>query len=130
MRKFLISIEIVIAYMPIFLMWLAGVFMSLPFAITGIVVGVTTAYLAILLIILGAIGIWGVVHLVRKLMTPSLSYSIRKYRNHLILGCFPSFFIGSVFLIDVVPVGGALALYSVLPVIVTIHLYYVVKKAE
>lgn len=104
--------------------------MLLPFSITGVIVGEAAAYVMTLLIALGAIGIWGVVHLIRKLITPSLSYPIIKYRNHLILGCLPLFLIGLVFFLDVVGVGGFLASYAALPVVVTIHLYYIANKAE
>jgi len=44
MRGFLILIEITIGYVPIFLIWLAGTFMLLPFSITGVIVGEAAAY--------------------------------------------------------------------------------------
>lgn len=119
MRALIYFGEVLIGYGPIMVLWLVGIGMGLPFSVAAIAGGELIGYLMLLSIILGCIGIWGVVQLIKKLLWPGIGYPIRQYRNHLIIGSVavvPA-------AIEFVGVNNWISLYFMVPVLVTFHLY-------
>lgn len=123
-RAFLYAAEVLLGYGPIMFLWLAGIGMGLPFSIAVIASEEPMGYLILLSILLGCVGMWGVIQLIKKLLWPGIGYPIHKYRNYLISGCIAVFITG----FGVPSVNNWVSLYLVAPVLVTLHLYHVCSK--
>ena len=124
MRALVYSVEVLIGYGPILVLWLVGIGMGLPFSIAGVINGEPIGYLVLFSVLLGSVGIWGIIQLIKKLIWRQIDYPIRRYRNHLIIGC------GGVVLASIgfVGVNNFVPIYMVVPILVTWHFYHVCSK--
>jgi hypothetical protein len=116
-----ISCEAILGFTPLIVLWVIGIGMALPFSIAAAYSGELLGFIMLSSVILGSIGIWGIIKLIAKLVWPDVGFSIRKYRNHLICGCIAAALCGVAF----IGVNNLVALYMVVPIAITAHLYHV-----
>ena len=124
MKSLLYSAEVLIGYGPVLTLWLIGVGMGLPFSVAAMINGEILGFQIFSAVVLGSIGIWGVIQIIKKLIWPETGYKIGKYRNHLFIGCLSVAIAATGFW----GVSYLFMAYLVAPILVTLHLYNVCKK--
>jgi hypothetical protein len=125
MRLVLYSVEVLIGYGPVITLWLIGIGMGLPYSIASMVEGEPVGFPLFSSLLLGSVGMWGIIQLLKKLIWRDINYPIQKYRIHLLVGCI-SLVIAS---IGFIGVNYLIPFYFVVPILVTWHLYYVCKNS-
>ncbi|WP_444885291.1 hypothetical protein [Microbulbifer sp. PSTR4-B] len=125
MRLILYSVEVLIGYGPVITFWLIGIGMGLPYSIASMAEGEPVGFLLFSSLLLGSVGMWGIIQLLKKLIWRDINYPIQKYRIHLLVGCI-SLVIAS---IGFIGVNYLIPIYFVVPILVTWHLYYVCKNS-
>ena len=121
LRVLFLSGEVVVGFGPLLTLWLIGVGMALPFSVAAAYSGETIGFVMLAAVLLGSFGVWGIIQLIKKLIWPNIEYSISKYRNHLISGCIAAGLCGIAF----IGTSNIAAIYMVVPIIITVHLYHV-----
>jgi len=124
MRTLLYSVEVLFGYGPIMVLWLLGIGMGLPFSVVAVINGEYIGFLMLSSLMLGCVGMWGIIQLLKKLIWPDINYPIQKYRIHLVMGCV-SVVITAIGFLDV---NNLVVFYLVVPILVTWHLYNVCKN--
>ena len=123
----LIAIELVIAFMPIFLYWCLGIVYLVLFAIKDFYLFVKEFYWIYLAVLLGGLGLWGVFRAYIVFLFPKVKDQSHKI-TLLLLGC------GSVpiaVVTYIIGVGFDFRLFiTVLPIIATIHLCCFINRAS
>ncbi|PCK01950.1 MAG: hypothetical protein COA42_22670 [Alteromonadaceae bacterium] len=105
-------------------LWLLGIGMGLPFSVVAVINGEYIGFLMLSSLMLGCVGMWGIIQLLKKLIWPDINYPIQKYRIHLVMGCV-SVVITAIGFLDV---NNLVVFYLVVPILVTWHLYNVCKN--
>ena len=124
MKGLLYSIEVLLIYVPLICMWLMGLAFGFPLSFFGAMSGEAIGIVLMFALLFGGIGLWGLVHLLKKLIWQGMDYPISKYRNHLIFGCIAVCLSAIYFSY----VSWLFVFYPLLPILVTLHLYHVCKK--
>ena len=124
MKSILYSSEVLFGLGPILVLWLIGVGMGLPFSVAAVYNGEVMGALILGSVLLGSIGMWGLIQLLKKLIWPNINYSIKKYRAHLICGCLAVLLAA----IGFIGINNFVVIYMVVPILVTGHLYHVCSK--
>ena len=117
----LLSSEVVVGFGPLITLWLIGIGMVLPFSVAAAYSGELIGFIILALVLFGSFGEWGIIQLLKKLIWPEIKYPISKYRNHLFSGCVASMLCG----VSLIDTNNILAIYMVVPIIITVHLYHV-----
>ena len=121
LRVILLSSEVVVGFGPLITLWLIGIGMVLPFSVAAAYSGELIGFIILALVLFGSFGVWGIIQLLKKLIWPEIKYPISKYRNHLFSGCVASMLCG----VSLIDTNNILAIYMVVPIIITVHLYHV-----
>ncbi|WNZ58210.1 hypothetical protein QT397_13010 [Microbulbifer sp. MKSA007] len=124
MKAILYSSEVLFGLGPILVLWLIGVGMGLPFSVAAVYNGEVMGALILGSVLLGSIGMWGLIQLLKKLIWPDINYSIKKYRFHLICGSLAVLLAA----ISFIGINNFVVIYMVVPILVTGHLYHVCSK--
>ena len=124
MKALFYTLEILIGYGPIVLLWLLGVGMGIPYGIVLLVGGDILGIGILASVALGGIGLWGLLRLIEKLFWPKSEFSIKNYRIHLLCGVIAVIITGAGYIIN----SKIISLFLLLPIIVTAHFYYVCAK--